>query len=140
MPRTSQARFGFDFDPRYRRPLSLLGIRPGNCGLIVTERVLRVRFGPWKLITDLRNVRAAQVTGPYTALKIIGPHLSLADRGLSFGTNTRRGLCVTFHQPVRGGEPTGLVRHPGLTVTVNDPEALAQQLRTLLRACRTVRL
>ncbi|MBB5085132.1 hypothetical protein [Nonomuraea endophytica] len=134
-----QARFGFDFDPRYRWPLSLLGIRPGNCGLIVTERALRVRFGPWQLTTGLHNVSGAKVTGPYTALKVIGPHVSLADRGLSFGTNTRRGLCVTFHQPVRGGEPTGLLCHPGLTVTVSDPDALAEQLRSHLRSSQPAR-
>ncbi|MFI6478652.1 hypothetical protein ACIBH1_12005 [Nonomuraea sp. NPDC050663] len=97
--------------------------------LLVTERGLKVRFGPWQVATGLDNLRSVQVTGPYHALRGIGPHLSLADCGLSFGTNTRRGLCLTFHQPVRGGEPTGLLRHPGLTITVGDPDALAQILR-----------
>ncbi|MBB5085085.1 hypothetical protein [Nonomuraea endophytica] len=54
---------------------------------------------------------------------------SLADRGLTFGSNTRQGVCLRFHSPVHGGEPIGLVRHRGLTVTVADPAALIRRLQ-----------
>ncbi|MEV0587545.1 hypothetical protein [Nonomuraea sp. NPDC050310] len=121
--------FGFAFDDRYRRWLSVLGIRPANCGLVVSDAGIRVRFGPWEVSTGLDNLAGAEITGPYQAIKVIGPHLSLADRGATFGTNARRGVCLRFHRPVRGGEPTGLVRHPGLTVTVADPEGLMARLR-----------
>ena len=43
-------------------------------------------------------------------------------------------MCVRFRggggsEPVRGIEPTGLLRHPGLTVTVAQPELLVASLR-----------
>jgi hypothetical protein len=78
--------------------------------------------------TELANVTGTDVTGPYQALRAIGPHLSLADRGVSFGTNTRAGTCVLFAHPVRGLDPLGFLRHPGMTVTVQDPDALAARL------------
>jgi hypothetical protein len=71
------------------------------------------------------------VTGPYAIPKVIGPpHLSFGDRGLTFASNPDAGTCVRFHQPVAGIDPFGLLRHPGLTVTVEDPEALAGLLDT----------
>jgi hypothetical protein len=52
----------------------------------------------------------------------------MADRGITFGTNPRRGVCIEFHEPVPAFDPLGLVRHPNLTVTVADPEALLSVL------------
>jgi len=52
----------------------------------------------------------------------------VADRGLTFATNGERGLCIRFRDPVSGIEPTGHLRHPGLTVTVADVDALARVL------------
>jgi len=37
-------------------------------------------------------------------------------------------VCLEFHEPVTGIDPLGLIRHPGLTVTVADPEGLAAAL------------
>ena len=56
-------------------------------------------------------------------------HLSLTDRGVTFATNSRQGLCVSFVELVHAIEPTGVLRHPAATVTVADPEALAAALR-----------
>jgi hypothetical protein len=36
---------------------------------------------------------------------------------------------VSFVEPVPAIEPTGRLRHPGATVTVADPDALAAALR-----------
>ena len=61
--------------------------------------------------------------------RTIGPaHLSFADRGLTFATNARQGLCLTFRTPITGVDPLGIIEHPGLTVTVADPERLVEQL------------
>jgi hypothetical protein len=89
---------------------------------------LAVRFGPWRCETDLANVAGTEVTGPYRPVRAIGARLSLKDRGLTFGTNAERGVCVRFREPVRGLEPTGRLRHPGLTVTVEDVDGLARAL------------
>lgn len=78
----------------------------------------------------MSNVSGTELTGDYGWLRTAGPaHLSVADRGVTFATTSRRGLCVSFHEPVRGIDPTGTIRHPGATVTVADPEALASALR-----------
>ncbi|GAA2747128.1 hypothetical protein GCM10009868_35300 [Terrabacter aerolatus] len=121
--------FEFDFEDRYRLPARLFGITPGTARVAVTDDELLVRFGPWRLRTPLSNVAGTQESGDYAFHRTAGPaHLSLVDRGVTFATSSRRGLCVSFVQPVRAIEPTGLLRHPGMTVTVTDPEALAQAI------------
>lgn len=119
----------FDFDPWFRPAAALFGVHPSTAGVRLEDDTLDVRFGPWRVVTPLANVAGASVTGPYPVPKVIGgPHLSLADRGLTFATNARSGVCIRFAAPVRGIEPLGIVRHPGLTVTVADPAALAELL------------
>jgi hypothetical protein len=79
--------------------------------------------------TGLANVAGAEVTGPYAWPKVIGPpHLSFADRGLTFATNPEQGTCIRFRDPVPGIDPIGVLRHPSLTVTVADAPALAELL------------
>jgi hypothetical protein len=41
-------------------------------------------------------------------------------------------VCLAFRRPVRGIEPAGVLKHPNLTVTVQDCDALAEQLRVHL--------
>jgi hypothetical protein len=120
-------RFPFDFEPGYRLAALLFAVTPGRAWVDVGDDELSARFGLWRLSTPLANVVGTQVTGPYAMLKTIGPaHLSLVDRGLTFATNGRRGLCISFARPVTGLDPTGRLRHPGLTVTVADVDGLAE--------------
>lgn len=122
--------FEFDFEGRYRLPALAFGITPATAKVVVTDTELLVRFGPWRLRTPLANISGTQVTGDYAWYRTAGPaHLSLTDRGVTFATNSHRGLCVSFVEPVRAIEPTGTLRHPGATVTVADPDALAEALR-----------
>lgn len=124
-----EQRFEFAIDPRYARVLRLFGVRPGRAWIEIGAQRLRVRFGVWRFETALANVDCARQTGPYrSALRAIGPHISLADRGLSFCTTTERGVCVLFREPVRRRETAGLVRHPGLTVTPVDPAGFVREL------------
>ena len=37
-------------------------------------------------------------------------------------------VCLRLREPVPGIEPTGLLRHPGVTVTVADPDELVRLL------------
>lgn len=121
--------FEFKFDPLYRAAGVLFGITPGTTLVRVTDWNFTVIFGPWRLTTARSNIRSTAVTGPYKTLKTIGPpHLSLANRGLTCATNAQQGLCVQFAEPVPGIEPTGLLRHPGVTVTVADCAGLAAAL------------
>ena len=124
--------FAFAFSPAYRVASAAFGVRPGNCAVIVDRAAgtLTARFGPWHIETTLDNVTDAQVTGPYGVIKTIGPaRLSFADRGLTLATNRDQGVCISFREPIRGIEPTGRLRHPGLTVTVVDCPALVAALK-----------
>lgn len=125
----NSASFTFRFHPAFRVPAALVGVTPGNSAVAVEDDELVARFGHWTVRTPLTNVESAEVTGPYAWPKVIGPaHLSLADRGLTFATNADEGVCIRFSRPVRGLEPLGVVRHPALTVTVEDTAALAELL------------
>jgi hypothetical protein len=104
-------------------------VTPSTAWVEVGDEHIEARFGPWRAQTALANVADASVTGPYTVPKTIGPaHLSFADRGLTFATTSRRGVCISFRDPVAGIDPLGVIRHPGLTVTVADPEGLVDAL------------
>jgi hypothetical protein len=107
--------------------------RPGD-GVRVDDAVLDVTFGPWRVLTPLDNVADAEVTGPFSPWRSLGARLSLADRGLTLGTTGRAGACLSFHEPVRGIEPTGILRHPGLTVTVARPDLLVRRIRQVVDA------
>jgi hypothetical protein len=121
--------FDFDFDPEYQAMALLFGVTPARTGVDVEDGRFVARYGFWRLETEVANVAGTEVSGPYRLLTTIGPaHLSLSDRGLTFASNRRRGLCIRFHEPVAGLEPTGRLRHPGLTVTVADVDGLARAL------------
>ncbi len=117
--------FEFAFDPRFRLPLAALGITPSTAHFTIGPDRLLACFGPWVVRTAPSNVRAVCITGPYRSYRAIGARLSMADRGLTFGSSVGPGVCMLFRDPVRGFDPLGLLRHPGLTVTVARPEALA---------------
>jgi hypothetical protein len=125
----SSARFPFRFHPAFTVPAALLGVTPSNSEVVIHDDELVARFGRWSVRTPLGNITSATVTGPYSWPKVIGPaHVSLADRGLTFASNPDEGVCIRFERPVRGAEPLGLLRHPALTVTVEDTAALAELL------------
>ena len=122
-------KFRFAFDPAYRRICWLFGITESRAVLTVNGRELTARFGRWLLSTTVDNVTSTSITGPFAYLKTAGPaHLSFADRGLTFATNGRTGVCLEFRKPVRGIDPFGLIRHPNLTVTVADTAGLVEIL------------
>lgn len=118
-------RFEFRWNPRYRRLLSVLGVDPSNAFVTVSSDRLVVRFGRWTLDTPLANVVGTRITGDYAWYKAIGARLSFADKGVTFGTDTARGVCVCLDEPVPGLLPTGGLRHPGVTITVADPQRFA---------------
>ena len=121
-------RFPFRFDPAYRPLARLFGVTPERAWVEVGDEV-DVRYGPWRVRTPLSNVAAAEATGPYSFLKTAGPaRLAITDRGLTFASNGDRGVRIAFHSRVRGIERAGRIRHPELTVTVRDVDALIDAL------------
>lgn len=123
--------FEFAADPALRRWSRLFGVRAEECTVTLSGERLTITFGRWALRTTPSNVADIAVTGPYRWWKVAGPpRLSLADRGVTFATTNRRGVCVRFRRPVRAIDPFGLIRHPAATLTVVDPERLAAGLAT----------
>lgn len=130
-PEAATHEFGFAFDLAHRLLALPFGISPASARVVVDETagVLSAHFGRWSVRTPLTNVTGAIVTGPYWTPKTVGPaRLSLKDHGLTFATNDELGLCIQFDVPVHGIDPLGVIRHPGLTVTVEDPAALRDLL------------
>lgn len=126
------------YDFRYDWPVAgaslLAGALPRATEVEVGETHLRIRYGVWSLRTELTNVAGVAITGPYSPTKVGGPpRLSLQDRGITFGTTTAGGVCISFHRPVRAADPLGLLRHPAATVTVEDPQALKKELEAAVR-------
>ena len=74
-------------------------------------------------------MRAVRLTDPFHWYRAIGPRLWLADHGLTFGTSTTCGVWLQLRDPVPGIDPTGLIRHPDLTLTVADPQRFAAAMR-----------
>jgi hypothetical protein len=127
---SSEQRFAFRFSTAYRVAGAPFGITPGNCSAVIDGGQLRVRFGPWRLSSTVDNIAEIAVTGPYGFLKTAGPaRLAVSDRGLTFASNADRGVLLTFRRRVPGIEPTGLLRHPELTLTVADVDGFVDSLR-----------
>jgi hypothetical protein len=119
--------FAYKFDRRFSAVLAALGVRRGTDGVTVTASgEVRATFGRFRLVTTLDNVVDGHVTELYSWYKAIGVRLSFVDDGLTFGTNTARGVCVHFQErvpPVVGRRP-----HSALTVTVDDCAGLLAAL------------
>jgi hypothetical protein len=119
---------------RYQEPgplvrvwLSSFGVRPSNSWVEVGDGRVMAKFGRWQIRTPLENVAEAKVTGPYRAYRSVGLRLSLADRGVTFGTTSGPGVCITFREPVRSVTVPPW-KHPSLTVTVEEPHELVDVL------------
>jgi hypothetical protein len=118
--------FKYRIDKRYLPLLLPCGLRPSRDGVTLTETAFSARFGLFKVETPLDNIEDAHVTRDYRWWTAIGPRLSFADDGLTFGTNKHAGVCIHFREKV----PSPLKRsgHSALTVTVDDVEGLASAL------------
>ena len=122
-------RFDFAWEPRYRAAGLAFGVTPRTAWVEVSDTELRVRYGWWRLRSPLSNISGVEVSGSFAFVKTAGPpHLSFSDRGISFATNSRAGLCVSFIEPVPGIDPTKRIVHPGATITVADVAGLAQAI------------
>ncbi len=115
-------------DAPWRWVLRAFGVRSGAAHVKLTdgERLIAV-FGRLRVETSLANISNHRETGPYRWWKAIGPRRSLADKGFTFGTSSRAGVCLCFREWVRSGYVRG-GRMESLTVTVDDPDGLARAL------------
>ena len=127
---SAPTRFTFAFEPRYLRAGKPFGVVPQRTWVDVDEREIDAHFGRWQLRTPLSNISGVEITGPYRFFKTAGPaRLGVTDLGITFATNHRRGVLLTFREKVPAIDPLGLLRHPELTVTVAEIDAFAKLLR-----------
>ena len=123
---TSQhpSEFSFAFTRRYQLAALPFGVTPWTSGVRLDEQGLRVRYGPWRLQTDLDNLAHAALSGDFLFAKTAGPpRFSFADRGISFTPNGDAAVCVLFGTSVPCLDPTDLLwplRHTGATLGVAD--------------------
>ena len=110
--------FRYTRDRRFSWLLRIIGVRHDLDGVRVDDGVLTATFGLLGIRTPLSNVAGATLTGPHRWHRSVGPRLSMADHGMTFGTSDRRGVCLSFNTPVPSA--LGPWDHPGLTVTVED--------------------
>ncbi len=128
----SWSKHEFAWAPSYRLPALALGIMPATTGVELGPEGLRVKFGLWRLQTTLDNIADVQRSGDFAWIKTVGPpHLSFTDRGVTFATNGADAVCVSFHKPVAGIDPTRRILHPGATITVADPARFIEELKSL---------
>jgi hypothetical protein len=118
--------FPFAVDYRFAPILLALGLRPRKDGVTLEDERVVATFGLLKLETPRANVSGAHVTRGYRWWTAVGIRQSLADDGLTLGTNRDAGVCIHFEEKVpslvrRGG-------HSALTVTVRDLDGLVQAL------------
>jgi hypothetical protein len=123
-------RFAFRFVRSYRLAALPFGVTPSTCEVRLGEDRLVARFGPWRAEVPFEHIAEVSVTGPYGFVKTAGPpHLTFSDRGLTFATHGDRGVFIVSKVPFRGIEPIGVLRHPNLTVTVAECDALLAMLQ-----------
>jgi hypothetical protein len=128
--------YAFDIDASTRRWNRVFLVHPEICTVRIDDR-LTAMFGRWSLSTPLSNIAEVSVTGPYRKWKVAGPpRLSLADGGVTFATTHRRGVCISFVEPVGALDPFGIVRHPNATLTVAEPDRFADDLRSAIEVQR----
>jgi hypothetical protein len=119
--------FPYEFDNRFAPMWACFGARPSRDGVTLTDDgKFEATYGFFKVSTSLDNVDDAHITRGYRWWTAVGVRGSMADDGLTFGTNTRGGVCVHFRDKVH--RVIGLRDHSALTVTVADLEGLRSAL------------
>ena len=113
------------FSFAFQRPLDTwarwFAVVPTRSYVRVDDHGFEAVYGLWRVATVWANVADVERTGPYRAWKVAGPaRLSWADRGITMAATTSGGVCLRFREPVGGIDPLGVIRHPAVTLGVDD--------------------
>jgi hypothetical protein len=118
--------YPYRIDERFKLFYAPFGLRPDRDGVRVTDDELVATYGRFRVATPRENVVGAHITRGYRWWTAVGVRGSLADDGLTFGTNTDAGVCIHFAERVH--HVMGFRDHSALTVTVEDVEGLVATL------------
>ncbi len=118
--------FGYAIDRLYLPVLLPFGFKGDRDGVTLTDDALEATLGFFRVTTPRANITEAHITRKYRWWTAFGARSSMADDGLSFGTNHEAGVCIHFAEKV----PSRLSKrgHSALTVTVEDLEGLTRAL------------
>jgi hypothetical protein len=125
------------FSFAFERPLDTcarwFAVVPPRSYVRVDDHGFEAVYGLWRVATVWTNVVGVERTGPYEAWKVAGPaRVSWADRGITMAATTIGGVCLRFRRPVKGIEPFGVLRHPAVTLGVDDVEQFARIVEELI--------
>jgi hypothetical protein len=118
--------FPYRFDDRWTPLFLTLGVKRSDGVTLGGDGSLVATYGWVRVETTVDNVDHVEVSGPHRWYTAVGLRLSLADDGITFGTNHRRGLCIGFVEKIP--KVIGFRDHSALWVSVADPDALAAAL------------
>lgn len=118
--------FPYELDLRWRPMFAVLGVSAADGVTVGDDGTLLATYGRVRVATTLDNVDHTLITADHRWYTAVGLRLSLADDGLTFGTNHRRGLCIAFVERIP--KVIGFRDHSALWVSVVDPEGLADAL------------
>ena len=118
--------FPYRFDKRWSALFLTLGVRAADGVTVSAKGELVATYGRFKVATTLDNIDHTVISGPHRWYTAVGLRLSLADDGITFGTNHHKGLSIAFVKKVP--RVIGLRKHSTLWVSVADPEGLAKAI------------
>jgi hypothetical protein len=118
--------FSYAIDRWYLPVLLPFGFKRDRDGVTLTGDAFAATLGFFRVTTARDNITGAHITRDYRWWTAFGVRGSMADDGLSFGTNNEAGVCIHFAEKV----PSRLSQrgHSALTVTVADLEGLTRAL------------
>jgi len=118
--------FGYAVDRRYLPLLIPFRFKRDRDGVTLSDDGFEATFGFVRVATTRDNITGAHITRNYRWWTAFGARGSMADDGLSFGTNNAAGVCIHFAEKV----PSRMSKrgHSALTVTVEDLEGLTRAL------------
>ena len=115
--------FPYRLDKRWIALFLLLGVTDKDGVTITGKGALIATYGRFKVKTTLANVDHTSITGPHRWYTAVGLRLSLADDGVTFGTNHRKGVSIAFVNKIP--KVIGFRKHSLLWVSVADAEGFA---------------
>lgn len=130
--------FQFAFEPPLDTWARWFTILPTRSFIRLDEHGLEAVYGPWRVATTWSNVAAVERTGPYRAWKVAGPvRVSWADLGLTMAATTAGGVCIRLREPIPGLEPLGIIKHPAVTLGVDDVDGFVGAVESRLARAAT---
>jgi hypothetical protein len=88
--------FGYAVDRRYLPVLLPFGFKRDRDGVTLADGAFKATFGFFTVSTARVNITGAHITRNYRWWTAFGARASMADDGLSFGTNHEAGVCIHF--------------------------------------------